>query len=135
MHSGTKSLLLSLVAIIILIGGALYATNVVPQKKTTGEETKNNVSIVDGKQVVEILAHGGYTPEKSIAKAGIPTIISFVTQATFDCSSSVRIPSMDISVRLPANGSTNVDIGVPKEGVLHGVCAMGMYPFDIVFEK
>ena len=130
-----KPFVLSFIAAIILIGGALYATNAVPQKNIKGEEVKNNVSLVDGKQIIEIRARGGYTPEKSTAKAGVPTVIKFVTQATFDCSSAVRIPSMNISVRLPANGSTNVDIGTSTEGVLHGVCAMGMYPFDIAFEK
>ena len=128
-----KLLLLSFGAAIILIGGALYFTNAIP-KNTQVEPAKNNVTIVDGKQIIEIRARGGYTPEKSVARAGVPTIIRLTTNGTFDCSSEVRIPSRDISVRLPSKGSTDVDLGVNKVGLLQGMCAMGMYPFEIVFE-
>ncbi len=95
----------------------------------------NNVTIVDGKQIIEINAKGGYQPRKSIAKAGIPTIIRFNTKGTFDCSSSVRIPSMNISKLLPQTGSTDIDIGSGKLGTLQGSCGMGMYPFEVEFQS
>jgi plastocyanin domain-containing protein len=93
-----------------------------------------NVSIVDGKQIIEIRAKGGYQPRKSMAKAGIPTILRFNTSGTFDCSSSVRIPSMNVSKSLPQSGSTDIDIGEGKLGTLQGSCGMGMYPFEIEFK-
>lgn len=93
----------------------------------------HNVSIVDGKQIIEIKAKGGYIPESSRAKANIPTILRFNTNGTFDCSSSIRIPSMNISKILPLSGTTDVDLGNPKLGVLQGSCGMGMYPFEIQF--
>jgi plastocyanin domain-containing protein len=93
----------------------------------------NNVSIVDGKQLVVIRARGGYRPEKSIARAGIPTVLRFETNGTFDCSSSVRIPSMDISKNLPPTGVTDVDIGASQLGVLGVTCGMGMYSFEVDF--
>lgn len=129
-----KILFLSLFAAVILIGSAVYFTSGI-QGNTTTEPIKNNVSIVDGKQIIEIHARGGYTPEKSIAKAGIPTVIRFITKGTFDCSSSVRVPSMNISARLPSSGSTDVDLGIQKKGLLQGTCVMGMYPFEIIFEE
>lgn len=95
----------------------------------------NNVSIVDGKQIIEINAKGGYQPRKSIAKAGIPTIIRFTTSGTFDCTSYVRIPNMDITKILPQTGSTDVEIGSSETKVLKGSCGMGMYPFEIDFQK
>lgn len=95
----------------------------------------NNVSIVDGKQIIEISAKGGYQPRKSIAKAGIPTIIRFDTKGTFDCSSAVRIPSMNISKNLPQTGTTDIDIGTQKVATLQGTCGMGMYPFEVEFES
>ena len=85
-------------------------------------------------QIVEIQAKGGYTPRKSIAKAGVPTIIRFNTNGTFDCSSSVRIPSMSIYKSLPMSGTTDIDLGVQKVGTLNGSCGMGMYPFEIEFQ-
>lgn len=70
-----------------------------------------------------------------MAKAGIPTIIRFDTKGTFDCSSAVRIPSMDISKNLPQTGSTDIDIGVPQVATLQGTCGMGMYPFEVEFKS
>lgn len=130
-----KPLLLAFVAATILIGGALYFTGGIQPTPTPAVPAKNNVAIVDGKQIITIGARGGYLPEKSIAKAGIPTIIRFDTRGTFDCSSFVRIPSMDVSVRLPSSGVTDVDLGTRTVGTLQGMCAMGMYPFEIVFEE
>jgi plastocyanin domain-containing protein len=101
---------------------------------TTQEATANNVSIVDGKQIIEIQAKGGYTPRKSIAKAGIPTVLRFNTNGTFDCSSSVRIPSMNIFKSLPQSGSTDIDLNIQSAGTLNGSCGMGMYPFEITFQ-
>ncbi|MFA6392663.1 MAG: cupredoxin domain-containing protein [Candidatus Paceibacterota bacterium] len=101
---------------------------------TTQETSIKNVSVVDGKQIIEINAKGGYQPRKSIAKAGIPTILRFNTNGTFDCSSSVRIPSMNIFKSLPQSGSTDIDLSTQPAGTLNGSCGMGMYPFEISFQ-
>ncbi len=93
----------------------------------------NNVSIIDGKQIIVISAKGGYQPRNSVAKAGIPTILRFNTKGTFDCSSSVVIPSLNISKNLPPSGNTDIDLGSPQLGVLQGTCGMGMYRFQINF--
>lgn len=94
----------------------------------------HNVTVVDGKQIIEIKAKGGYQPLKSIAKAGLPTILRFDTNGTFDCSSSVRVPSLKISKTLPQTGVTDIDIGVGQAGTLQGMCGMGMYPFEVDFQ-
>lgn len=91
----------------------------------------SNVSMSDGKQVVEIKAKGGYLPRVSTAKAGVPTVLKFDTNGTFDCSSQVRIPSMNISQALPPSGVTEIALGTLEEGVVQGTCGMGMYPFQI----
>ena len=93
-----------------------------------------NVHLEGGKQIIEIKAGGGYAPEKSTAKAGIPTVLRFTTSGSFDCSSSVRIPSLDLSKILPQTGTEDVDLGAPKTGPLQGMCGMGMYPFSIEFQ-
>jgi plastocyanin domain-containing protein len=117
---------------VILIGGAFILTR---GGRDGGQPVNaNNVSIVDGKQIIEISAKGGYQPRKSIAKAGIPTIIRFNTKGTFDCSSSVRIPSLNISKSLPQSGITDIDIGSGELGTLKGSCGMGMYPFEVEFQ-
>jgi plastocyanin domain-containing protein len=101
---------------------------------TTQIANGNNVSIVNGKQIIDLRAKGGYSPQKSVAKAGMPTIVRFTTNGNFDCSSSVRIPSMNLSKNLALSGTTDIDLGSPKEGILHGSCGMGMYPFEIDFQ-
>jgi plastocyanin domain-containing protein len=127
-----KGILISGVTGALIIAGAVLfsAGTGAPPEDIVGE---NNVSIVDGKQIIELDARGGYFPVKSTAQAGIPTIIRFNTRATFDCSSAVRIPSMNISRVLPQTGKTDIDVGVQKVGVLEGTCGMGMYPFEIEF--
>ena len=106
----------------------------VQKQNTEDNPIVNNVSIIDEKQIIEIQAKGGYTPRVSIAKANIPTILRFNTKGTFDCSSSVRIPSMGISKFLPQSGVTDIDLGIQKTGTLQGTCGMGMYPFEIEFQ-
>ena len=101
--------------------------------ETNTNIAENNVTVVDGKQIIEIRAKGGYQPRKSIAKAGMPTVLRFDTSGTFDCSSSVRIPSMNISKVLPQTGSTDIDIGTQQVATLQGTCGMGMYPFEVSF--
>jgi plastocyanin domain-containing protein len=122
----------------VIIGGAILLTRgggITSQNTTQETGSIQNVSIVDGKQIIEIKAKGGYTPKVSIAKANIPTILRFDTNGTFDCSSSVRIPTMNISQVLPNSGSTDIDLGNPKLGTLNGTCGMGMYPFQINFQS
>ena len=91
----------------------------------------NNVHIEGGKQIIELSAKGGYTPKVSQARPGIPTVLRIDTKGTFDCSSQVRIPSMNISESLPASGVTDINLGILAEGTLQGSCGMGMYPFEI----
>lgn len=94
----------------------------------------DNISIVDGKQIVAISAKGGYTPKVSNAKAGVTTIIRVGTNGTFDCSSSVAIPSLGLRKSLPITGSTDIEIPEQKAGTkLQGLCAMGMYNFVVTF--
>ena len=125
---------ISVVIIIVVLGGLVSMANRNGGAKPSLPESMQNVSIVDGKQIIEITAKGGYTPDKSIAKAGVPTILRINTSGTFDCSASVRIPSMNISEILPNSGVKDIDLGIQKAGTLQGSCGMGMYPFEIVFQ-
>lgn len=127
-----KAIIASIIIAGILIGGTVMLTKS-NQDKTTAVNG-NNVTIVDGKQIVEINAKAGYQPRKSVAQAGIPTILRFDTNGTFDCSASVRVPSMNISKTLPQTGSTDIDIGSQNVATLQGTCGMGMYPFEVEFK-
>lgn len=124
------------IALVLIFLAFVFKSGGDNKSKITKQETPvNNVSIVDGIQIIEIKAKGGYIPRESIGKANIPTILRFNTKGTFDCSSSVRIPSMNISKILPQSGITDIDIGIQKAGTLDGSCGMGMYPFSIEFKE
>lgn len=118
--------------IAVLIIGIIFISG---EKRKIMPSNPNNVTLTeDGKQVIEITAKGGYLPRLSIAKAGVPTIIRMNTKGTFDCSSVMRIPKLNISQNLPPSGVTDIDLGIQESGTLVGTCGMGMYPFEILFE-
>lgn len=127
-----KKTVISIIIAGAIIGGALIFSGSGSQSEIIAG---NNVTVVDGKQIIEIRARGGYFPRESVAKAGLPTILRFDTNGTFDCSSSVRIPSMNISKLLPQTGTTDIDLGSPVASRLQGTCGMGMYPFEIDFQS
>ena len=123
----------SIVIALAFILGSYFLLN--SKSETDNPASAANVSVVDGKQIIEINAKGGYFPRKSVAKAGVPTILRFNTVNTFDCSLAVRIPKMGISQNLPSLGVTDIELGNPKAGTLKGTCSMGMYPFEIDFQN
>lgn len=95
----------------------------------------HNVTVADGKQIVEIGVKGGYSPKISTAKADMPTVLRMTTNGTFDCSSGVTIPSLGIRQILPASGNTDIEVPAQKAGTtLDGVCVMGMYHFAVNFD-
>ena len=135
-----KSITISVVIALAVIVGTFFFVNKGGDSSNNIEvkQEKNvpvqNVKMIDGKQIIEINARGGYSPNVSVAKADLPTILRINTNGTFDCSSSVRIPSLNISKYLPATGITDIDLGKQAVSTLSGMCGMGMYRFQIVFK-
>ncbi|MEK7217743.1 MAG: cupredoxin domain-containing protein [Patescibacteria group bacterium] len=126
-----KLTVISILVGVVLVGGAILFT----RGNINTNVGVDNVSVVNGKQIIGIRAKGGYQPRKSVAQAGLPTILRFDTNGTFDCSSSVRIPSLGISQILPQSGATDIDLGLPQAGTLQGMCGMGMYRFELEFKS
>ena len=129
----TASIIITLALVvglgIVLIGGS-------KSKNDTAVSTQSaqNVEVRDGVQYITIDAKGGYSPNVSTAKAGIPTKLVVKTNSTYDCSASLAIRSIGYQKILPQNGEEIIDIGTPKAGEpLQGVCSMGMYNFQINF--
>jgi len=125
-----------LIIVFVFAAAALFGGYLLSSKKTTSPAPAQgkNVTIENEKQIVEIRAKGGYLPRNSVAKAGVPTSLRFSTKGTFDCSSSVRIPSLDVDQLLPPSGVVDIPLGVQKPGTLRGTCGMGMYQFSVTFE-
>lgn len=132
-----KSTSFSLVVAAIIIAGSLLIVTSGGSSKssdTPKETSVQNVSVTNDIQTIEIKAKGGYWPRKSVAKAGIPTVLRINTGGTYDCSAAIRIPSLAVAKMLPPNGSTDIDLGTPEQGKLNGTCGMGMYNFQIDFQ-
>jgi plastocyanin domain-containing protein len=88
----------------------------------------------NGEQIVMIIASNGYSPASVTAKSGIPTILKVKSEQAYGCESSLRIPSLNISKYLPANGETEINLGIREPGSkITGTCSMGMYRFEIKF--
>ena len=129
----TKTTALSILIAAVLIGGAsMFSSG--GKDSATGAPATNNVSVIDGKQIITISAKGGYSPKVTAAKAGMPTVLKIYTQGTFDCSSALTIPSLSYHNNLPPSGETLVDVPAQKSGTtMRGLCAMGMYNFGVNF--
>lgn len=95
--------------------------------------TSKNVVVENGTQYIDLTAKGGYAPRKTLAQAGIPTVLKVTTNGTYDCSSAITIPDQGISQDLPPTGTTEITLGTPVAGALQGTCSMGMYSFEIDF--
>ncbi|MBI5004815.1 MAG: hypothetical protein HZC04_01345 [Candidatus Lloydbacteria bacterium] len=125
-------------AIVIIVIGLLVGAFILllgPVNTSESKGTVDNVSIVDGKQIIKIGAKGGYQPKNSIAKADIPTVLRVETRGTFDCSSALAIPDIGYRANLPQSGVTEINIPPQKSGaVLQGLCGMGMYTFKVKFQ-
>jgi plastocyanin domain-containing protein len=131
-----KSTPLSIIVAAIIISGTLFIVLSGGSDSSSGAPSASvqNVTITDNVQTVEIKAKGGYWPRKTVAKAGIPTVLRVNTTGTYDCSAAIRIPALSVAKMLPPNGVSNIDLGTPQAGKLSGTCGMGMYNFEIQFQ-
>lgn len=100
-----------------------------------GNVDAGSVTMVEGVQVVEMQAKGGYFPSSVTLQAGVPTLVRMNSSGTYDCSASLQIPQIDYSVFLPATGVTEIEIPAQAAGTtIQGLCSMGMYGFKLIFE-
>ena len=96
---------------------------------------RSAVSIVDGTQIIDISAKGGYSPRTVTAKAGLPTVLRVTTNGTFDCSASLVIPKLSYQKFLQPSGTEDIALSPEQaQGTLQGLCSMGMYNFRVIFE-
>jgi len=107
-----KSIILSIIAAAVIIGGSIWLSNSRGLNAGSGDSAsaKTTSTIVDGKQYIDITARGGYSPRRITAKAGMPAIIRMKTEGTFDCSSFLVIPAIDYRNNLPQSGVTEIPL-------------------------
>ena len=129
-----KSIFISVVVSGLFIGTAFWFVSLSPNTDKDGG-TVPIATITDGKQIIDISAKGGYSPRKVVAKAGIPTILRVSTKGTFDCSASLVIPKLSYQKFLQPSGTEDIAISAEQaQGTMQGLCSMGMYNFQVIFQ-
>ena len=129
-----KSIFVSVVVSGLLIGVAFWFVSLSPNIDKNGVAVPT-ATITDGKQIIDISAKGGYSPRKVVAKAGITTILRVSTKGTFDCSASLVIPKLSYQKFLQPSGTEDIAISAEQaQGTIQGLCSMGMYNFQIIFQ-
>ena len=129
-----KSVLISVAISGILIGTAFWFVSARPNANDANTEVPI-ATIIDGKQVIDISAKGGYSPRRVIAKAGVPTVLRVSTKGTFDCSASLVIPRLSYQKFLQPSETEDIIISPEQaQGTMQGLCSMGMYNFQVIFQ-
>lgn len=131
--SSSATLIVMGLMVLIVIGFLAIAAISTGGGSDNSAEAAKAVTVVNGKQYIDIRAQAGYYPGKLTAKAGMETILRVNTKNTYDCSTALVIPKLNVSKNLPYNGSTEIPLGTPVAGKLQGTCSMGMYNFEISF--
>lgn len=134
---------MKLIFISILIAGSFVVGALAFSGSNNGQTAEitdgnvNNVSVSDGKQIIEIDVNGGgYSPKVSIAKANMPTILRMKTSGFLSCASALSLPAIKYRENLPLTGVTDIEIPPQEAGSkFQGLCAMGMYSFLINFNS
>lgn len=94
-----------------------------------------SVNIVKGVQIIDLAAKGGFSPPYIEATAGLPTELRVATNGTYDCSSTLVIPSLNYQKTLEPTGVETIQLNASQaQGTLDGTCGMGMYDFEIAFK-
>ncbi len=128
-----KLIIASILIALALVAGAIVLSQ--KDEKIPEKTPVNNVSAIEGKQIVTITAKGGYSPKLSTLKADTPTVLRIETRGSFDCSSALTIPAIGYQKNLPPSGVTEIEIPPQKAGTtIEGLCSMGMYSFDLAFK-
>ena len=126
-----KTFIIPTLIAVTLVGGAVFIT----KGNDLSSQPVDNVTVVEGKQIIEIRAKGGYSPRVTAARADMPSIIKVATSGTFDCSAALIIPSLGYRSNLSPSGIAEIEVPPQKVGTkLKGLCAMGMYNFSINFK-
>ncbi len=124
------SLILCGVAIVLLVLFGVLQNN----NDASIEASNSAVRIENEVQVIDIIAKGGYSPLYVEAMSGVQTEIRVSTNSTYDCSSSLIIPELGYQKTLKPTGTEIISLSIAQaQGTIEGMCAMGMYKFEIVF--
>ena len=87
-----------------------------------------------GRQVVDIVVRGGYSPNLVRVEAGKPVRLRFDRQENSDCSARVVFPDLRRSASLAAFGTTTLDLDITEPGEYAWACGMNMLHGTLIAE-
>lgn len=130
-----KPILISIAISTAMIIGMIWFVSAKSDSGTNLAGDSSTVRIADGKQIIDISAKGGYSPRVILATAGTPTVLRVKTNGTLDCSASLVIPKLSYQKFLQPSGTEEISVSPAQaQGTLQGLCAMGMYNFQVRFQ-
>jgi hypothetical protein len=129
-----KYLFMAVIFVLMISAGYLVACSSNSGDSSVSEDSAQETVDLEGKQVVEIIARGGYSPESVDVEALVPTVLLIKSQNAFGCERAFRLPQFKFGTTLPVNGETYIELGTFEAGTkIVGTCSMGMYSFIINF--
>ena len=116
---------MNLADVLVLAGTGIVAAGLLwfffgTRRRAYRAETTGN------SQQLTVVIHGGYTPARIEAVAGVPLRITFDRQESGDCTSRVVFPELGVTRALPAFTQTTVDLLPDRAGEFGFSCAMNM---------
>jgi plastocyanin domain-containing protein len=129
----SKSFIVKLASLtLIFLGFAIFAVLLV--KFNVSEFSREGVETKDGVQLITLKAGLGYSPNRILASASIPTKLEISTNNTYDCTAFLNIPKLNIKKFLPPTGITEIALDQFKPGEeIEGFCGSDTYKFIIRF--
>jgi plastocyanin domain-containing protein len=85
-----------------------------------------------GLQEIEVVVHGGYSPDQIEVQSGRPVRLNFVRRETTTCTEQVVLPDFGIVRDLPYGKTVAVDFTPTARGEYPFHCAMNMVRGRIV---
>ena len=79
-----------------------------------------------GVQEVEVVVHGGYTPDRIEVRQGQPVKLTFLRQEATPCTEQVILGDFGISRTLPEGHRVSVEFTPDKAGEFSFHCGMNM---------
>lgn len=79
-----------------------------------------------GVQEVRVVVKGGYSPDRIVARPGLPLRLHFDRQEESPCSEEVVFPDFGVRRHLPAFATTTIDLPATPAGNYAFACGMDM---------
>jgi Cu+-exporting ATPase len=117
----------TVVAVDLALGAALARWFFGPKHETS-------TTVAGATQSVRVTVRGGYTPNRILARVGVPLELVFDRQESGDCTSRVVFPDFGVSSDLPAFSQTTVHLVPEVAGEFGFVCGMNMVHGVLVVE-